>query len=280
MVKPGEIQKFKVLRKTDIGYLLITKDQEEVFLHNNETNFNKIYEGMSLDAFLFYDNKGRLAATLYEPIITKDQTSWLEVVGQNDKLGVFLNNNINKDILFSKDELPRSKTLWPQKGDYMYVRLVVNKNFLCKPSFPRPIVLEEYEQGDLVVARVQIITDKGITLLTENLTPIFVELQHLRKAYRLGENVEVTINYKHNEYYSGQLIAQKQNQMIDDAEQILSYLKQTKSLHLTSDSTPEEIQQVFNMSKKAFKRALGTLYKQQLINFIDGKTVLVGEKND
>ena len=57
MVKPGEIQKFKVLRKTDIGYLLITKDQEEVFLHNNETNFNKIHEGMSLDAFLFFDNK-------------------------------------------------------------------------------------------------------------------------------------------------------------------------------------------------------------------------------
>lgn len=39
MLKPGEIQQLKVLRKTDIGYMLVNKNQDEVFLHNNETNF-------------------------------------------------------------------------------------------------------------------------------------------------------------------------------------------------------------------------------------------------
>jgi predicted RNA-binding protein (virulence factor B family) len=44
---------------------------------------------------------------------------------------------------------------------------------------------------------------------------------------------------------------------------------------LTSDSTPEEIDHYFKMSKKAFKRALGNLYKERKIVFEDGKTILV-----
>lgn len=272
MLKPGEKQKFKVARKTDIGYMLVNNDQEEVFLHNNETNYKSLVEGMKIEAFLFFDNKGRLAATLYEPIIKKDQSSWLKVTGVNYSVGVFLNNGINKDILYSKDDLPNNTDQWPQVDDLLYVKLQVGKNFLAINSGNR--VLEDFEQGLLVEANVITINERGITLLTPNLTPIFVDVTSLRKTYRIGESAAVIINFKHDGYYSGQLIMKKEEQRLDDADLIFNYLESRGKMPLTSDSTPEEIKQIFNMSKKAFKRALGALYKQRKIDFIDGNTIL------
>lgn len=272
MLKPGEIQQLKVLRKTDIGYMLINKNQDEVFLHNNETNFKELETNTIVMAFLYYDNKGRLAATLLNPIITKDQSAWLKVNGINHKIGVFLDNGINKDILYSKDNLPYNTNLWPQVGDLLHVKLEVSKNFLAVNSNNKE--MENFDVGEEVHARVVKIVDDGISLLTNNLTPIFVPSTNLRKPYRIGEDTMVIINYRHHEYYTAQLTLQKEKQMVDDAELILSYLEQRGKMRLTDKSSPEEIKQVFNMSKKAFKRALGNLYKNRKIDFINGETVL------
>ena len=48
---------------------------------------------------------------------------------------------------------------------------------------------------------------------------------------------------------------------------------------LGNDSSPEEIFKTFNLSKKAFKRALGKLYKERLIHF-EGEYTKLGEKNE
>lgn len=280
MLKPGEKQKLKVLRKTDIGYMLVTKNQEEVFLHNNETNYQKLHDGMTVNAFLFYDNKKRLAATLYEPIISKDESNWLEVVGVNHDLGVFLNNGINKDLLLSKDNLPNLTSQWPKNGDKVYVSLVVKNRLTAEFNKNYNLELEPFEPGQKTLARVVNIGPTGLTLVTDGLTQIFVDYLHLRKEYRIGQEVSVTINFKHEEFYSGQLILKKEDQRLNDAEEILNYLKRRKEMNLTSNSSPEEIRQLFNMSKNAFKRALGALYKDRLIDFVDDKTILVGENNE
>ncbi|MGI6787058.1 MAG: S1-like domain-containing RNA-binding protein [Acholeplasmataceae bacterium] len=272
MLKPGEIQPLKVLRKTDIGYMLVTQNKDEVFLHNNETNFKDLEINSSVNAFLYYDNKGRLAATLFKPIITKDQQGWLRVSGINQNLGVFLDNGINKDILYSKDHLPNNIKLWPKVDDYLYIKLEVLKNFMAINGNHRK--MENFNQGDKIKARVIKISEDGITLLTKNLTSIFVKTTNLRRIYRIGEETDVIINYRHNEYYSGQLTLQKEKQMLNDAEIILKYLESSGKMKLNDKSSPDEIQQVFNMSKKAFKRALGTLYKNRKIDFINDETIL------
>jgi uncharacterized protein len=64
----GKVNKFNVKRKTVIGYMF-EKDQEEVFLHNNESLHLPLKEpNQEVDAFLYYDQKGRLAATLKKPL--------------------------------------------------------------------------------------------------------------------------------------------------------------------------------------------------------------------
>jgi predicted RNA-binding protein (virulence factor B family) len=69
--------------------------------------------------------------------------------------------------------------------------------------------------------------------------------------------------------------------MIDvDAKSILDYLKEHGKMKLTSDSSPEEIKKLFSMSKRAFKRALGSIYKQDLVEFENNYTIYIGDKNE
>ena len=94
MYNIGEINQLKVIRKTEIGYLL-DGNNEEIFLHFNDSNYKDLKQGEIVDAFLYFDNKRRLAATLKTPLITKSSPSILEVVDKNDRLGLFLNMGIN-----------------------------------------------------------------------------------------------------------------------------------------------------------------------------------------
>ncbi|QWB96683.1 hypothetical protein KHQ89_07060 [Mycoplasmatota bacterium] len=59
---------------------------------------------------------------------------------------------------------------------------------------------------------------------------------------------------------------------------VLQYLIKHESIDLDASSSPEDIKEVFDMSKKAFKRSIGILYKQRRIIFEEGKTKLVIKK--
>ena len=72
---------------------------------------------------------------------------------------------------------------------------------------------------------------------------------------------------------NGSLLPRKHERIRDDAEKILNYLQDVGGKMPFSDkSSPEEIQEMFNMSKGAFKRALGTLMKARKITQQDGWT--------
>ena len=74
--------------------------------------------------FLYFDAKGRLAATLHEPYVTAGNPGVLKVVAVKPGLGVFLDLGISKDVLLSKDDLPVDESLWPQVDDqYMDLRV-------------------------------------------------------------------------------------------------------------------------------------------------------------
>ena len=66
-LKIGEINKLEVLKETDISYTL-TNGENTVFLHFNQTP-NKLKVGDKVDAFLYFDQKKRLCATLEKPLI-------------------------------------------------------------------------------------------------------------------------------------------------------------------------------------------------------------------
>lgn len=279
-IKVGEVSQYTVNRKTDIGYMLDSSDGE-VFLHNNESMHQELTKGMTVDAFLYYDQKGRLAATLKMPFITVSRPGFLRVSAVHEYLGVFLDMGIAKELLLSADDLPMDKELWPQVGDKLYVSIKVKGKLVAKLVSKEETKLNPEEPIELkstVTAYVQKIGQAGINLLTEDGHWIFVHHTQSKTSLRYGKAVEVKVNFLSDKGYTGSLAPQKEVAIYDDANVILSYVIRKGGMNLTADSTPEEIYETFQMSKKAFKRAIGHLYKERKINFVEGKTILVEDK--
>lgn len=285
-MKIGLLDQYHVLRKTDIGYMLLNEDEEEVFLHNNELNKIDIKEGQVIEAFVFYDKKNRTAATLFEPLVTLDRFSFVEVVEVVDSLGIFVHIGISKDILLSKDDLPSDTSLWPKVGDKLFGSLRLKKEAMVFKVANKPEILEHqndvtYELHQEVEATVYYLSPEGISLITKDKQIIFVYQTNMRKKYRIGETVSVKIIHVKEKEYNGTLILQKELQIDEDAQIILEYLKRHQNeMTITQKSSPETIQKIFKMSKSAFKNALGRLYKQKRIELKEDKTILIQNEGE
>lgn len=278
----GEVNKFIVKRETDISYTLSPDDDElttYVFLHFNQAT-RKLEPGEQIDAFLYYDQKKRLCATMEMPLITTHKFGLVEVVDIMEKAGVFVNIGIAKDILLSKDYLPNYLSAWPKVGDKVPCILVEKQNQLvARPIIPQDLHFKEppLTIGQTIAGRVVKINPEGMTICTSEYQFVYLHKSYLRKDYRIGE--EVTCKIIHiNEagHYHASTIAQKEYARFSDSDIILNYLKKMGGIvPLGNASTPEEITRYFKMSKSAFKRAVGALYKQRLVTIEDHKITLL-----
>ncbi|MFA5037673.1 MAG: S1-like domain-containing RNA-binding protein [Candidatus Izemoplasmatales bacterium] len=277
----GDFNKLSVVRETDIAYLL-TDGEYEYFLHKKEA-LRDYVKGEMIEVFLYVDNLGRPTASTKIPLVTVYTAAFLEVVSVNPELGVFLSYGMIKDLLLSKDDLPLSFNSWPIVGDELFATIKIKKNMMFAKLTSRKLISNfvppptELEEGTSYEAIVLFLLVEGLVCFTKQGHEIFVHYNNTRKKYRMGENVSVTIIQKHdNNEYTGTLIQQKEYMIHPDSLTILNYLQNhAGTMRFTDNTSPEEIQAAFHMSKGAFKRALGTLYKSGLVELNPESTKLV-----
>lgn len=278
MIKLGEFNKLKVVRKSDLGYML-TDGKSEILMHFKQS-LRELSDGEEVDVFVYADKGKRLTGSMLEPIVTMDKASFVEVVDVIPSVGVFVNINTPKDILVSKDYLPYNEEEWPIVGDYLFIRLKHKGDILVGKPLNRFEIKElksetkyaDYEHVDGYVCR---ITEKGIGIITIHRIYVFVPLNQYRGKLRLGQRVNVCITKSMDGECYGTLNAHKEELIDSDKEIILSYLREHGGvMKLTAKSSAEDIEAIFQMSRKAFKRAYGGLYKDELITFTDDKTFL------
>ena len=277
----GEMNTLEVIRETEISYILSDGDNT-AFLHKKQAT-KELTTGDNVDVFLYFDNQKRLTATMNKPIIDTDTPAFCEVVGVNHRLGVFLDIGIAKDLLLSRDDLSFKKKEWPKEGDRIFVKLKISKNQLTAKIVPRFEIRDylspktELIEGESYKAYCVFIAEEGLVFCTEEGHYIFVYFKHIRKDYRLGEVADVRIIMsKMDKKYNGTLVEQKELMLSQDAETIKSYLEaHDGEMPFTDKSSPEDIKEQFHMSKAAFKRALGTLYKEKLVELNADSTTLI-----
>ncbi|MDB4015578.1 DNA-binding protein [Flavobacteriaceae bacterium] len=135
----------------------------------------------------------------------------------------------------------------------------------------------EYEIGDRVMLSIQRVTDLGYVVLIDD---EFEGLLFRNEVFQpLSRDLEVR-GYIKNIREDGKIDVSLRPQgflnVIDaDCDAIMAALKQQHRLMLTDKSAPEAIKRELNMSKKAFKKALGFLYKRKLILILDDCVELV-----
>lgn len=274
----GKINTLRVLRETDIAYLL-TDGLEEVFLHKKEA-LRPYKDHEEIDVFIYKDNEGRLTASTKTPYLTKHGFAKLEVVGINPKYGVFLNYGLVKDLLLSLDDLPGALDLWPQVGDELFVTMKESKGRLFAHILSRNEMNDKFDfEGQKDLEKIQITImhhlDNGVLGYSDQGHEVFLHRNNYRKRLRIGEVVEADIIQKNEQNYSGKLIEQKEIMLSKDADTILKYLEEHGGkMKYTDKSKPEIISRVFHMSKSAFKRGLGQLKKQGKVELNPTQTIL------
>ena len=285
MLKIGEIGKFIVKRETDISYTL---SPDDIHLTNYVFFFffqatRKLKIGEKIEAFLYYDQKKRLCATMEKPLITTKKLGFVEVVNICDG-GVFVNIGIAKDILLSNDYLPNNKLAWPKVSEKLPCILKAKKDQLVAKIINKDdlknLKIEPLSTRKKVTDTVCRLLSDGIGLYTNTFQYIYVHKSMMRKKYHLGEIVDVDIiNINKDGEANGSFIKQKELARFDDSKIILNYLETMGGIiHLGNASSPEEIKKFFPMSKSAFKRAVGALYKDKIIVVDDYSIKLLNKK--
>lgn len=279
MIKLGEYNQLTVKRKSDLGYML-TDGINEVLLHYKEAKGEHNVND-TVKVFIYSDKGKRPTATETESLCTLESSGVCRVVEVFSGMGVFVNINTPKDVLISKDYLPYNEALWPLVGERMLISLKIKHDILVgKPlnrfdivALKKNVNYADYEEVDGFVVRV---SEKGIGIATNDLMYVFVPNSQLRGDYRVGQEVKVTITKAINGEYYGSLISQKENMIDGDREIILNYLNNHHGvMKLTAKSSSEEVEALLKLSRKAFKRAYGGLYKDHLIEFDENRTYLV-----
>jgi len=135
----------------------------------------------------------------------------------------------------------------------------------------------ELQEGDKVDLVIGVQTPLGYTVL---INEAYEGLLYNNEVYKDIEEGVRTVGYvkkiREDEKIDVALRPQGFRNVIDtDTEVVLQKLQEKGSLMLTDKSSPEAIKFRLQMSKKAFKRAVGNLYKQKLIRIESDKIVLI-----
>ena len=278
MIEIGKLNTLTVKRKSDLGYML-TDGVDEILMHFKESK-KELNDNDSVTVYVYTDKENRKTATMNDPVLLMDKPNFAEVVNVIEGVGVFVNNNTPKDLLISKDYLPYNTNEWPVPGDVIFSSLKVKRDSLVAKPVNRFDVLSlksktRYNEQEMVEANVLRIAEKGVGFITKDLIYVFVPNTQLRGKYRLGQKVTVTITKMMESEAYGTLNAHKEVLMDEDRETIIKYLKDHHGImKLTAKSSSEDVEKLFNMSRKAFKRALGGLYKDQIVEFDEERTYL------
>ena len=267
MARIGERASLTVMREAPPGlYLDAGEDLGEVLLPNREVPKETLL-GSKLDVFLYRDSEDRPVATLKRPRAMPGEFAYLEVV-ESTNVGNFLDWGLQKDLLLpfreQKDvcEVGRSYVV------HIYIdpntdRVVASRR-LNRFFTPQP---PEYQTGQEVELLLYGKTDLGYKAVINNESSGVLYADSVFRRLHAGER---TVGYIDKVRPDGKidltLYPPTQDQVKSLEKEILSELSRRKGRwELCDSSPPEDIYRIFGVSKKVFKRATGSLYKQRKI---------------
>lgn len=270
MAEIGKLNKLRVVKEVDFGFYLDGGEHGEILLPKKYIPENAKPDDI-LEVFIYLDSEDRIIATTETPYIMVGEFACLKVVAVTS-VGAFLDWGLMKDLFvpFREQKQKMEEGKWyivTVYLDYDTKRLVASakiEKFLdnLPPDF------EPEQEVDLLIAGESdlgfnaIINNKHLGVLYKN--EIF---QPLRKGDRIKGYIK-----KIREDEKIDLLLQKPGYAkVDDISmKIVSVLKDHNGfLPVTDKSDPDTIYELFGVSKKTYKKAIGALFKFRIIDIED-----------
>ena len=284
MIEIGKYNALTILRDTKVGLFLGNPEKDPEGIHDillpNKYVPNEFEIGEELIVFVYLDHEQRPVATTLEPYILLNEFALLRVNYIN-QVGAFMDWGMEKDILVPFKGQARPMEKGKRYLVYLYMdektnRLVASSKlnqFLSNDQ----LTVEKGEEVDLIVSH---ITELGINvIINEQHKGLLYKDEVYDDAIRTGDRMTGYIkNIRPDNKIDVALQVQGYQSIEPNAEKILDELRANRGfLRLNDGSHPEDIKTVLKMSKKTFKKAIGALYKDKLIEIKEDGIYLVKE---
>ena len=265
----GKTNILTIARRTDHGFYLEDKEGEEVLLPNSY-----IEEGMEIDdvveVFVYRDSEQRLIATNLKPFAEVGEFAYLKLK-QLDDVGAFMDWGLQKDLFVPYAEQPFKMVegesylifIFEDEVTQRIIGSAKENDFL----FFDEIDVKEGDKVDLLLYKR---SELGMNAVVNNLYKGLIFNSDIHKEIKPGEKIKGYVKkVRKDGKLDLSLIKPGYRESINEiTESIMKLVNENDGkLYLTDKSTPEEINQLLGISKKAFKRGLGALYKSGKLKF-------------
>ena len=273
-MKLGEYQELYYKKKVDFGvYLAETMtDDAQVLLPRKQVPENARM-GEKIRVFLYKDSRDRLIATTNDPKLTLGGYAPL-VVREVGKIGAFLDWGLEKDLFLPYKEMVGRV----EQGDEVLVTLYIDKSSrLCASMRGLYDLLDKdspYHKGDTVTGRVYEFSDNfGTFVAVDDRYSARIANSEDHSFLRVGDVIEAKVlGVKPDGKLDLTMREKAYIQMDADAVKLMELIDSYAGvLPFTEKASPEVIKRETGLSKAAFKRAVGRLYKERKIILEGGK---------
>ena len=270
MIELGNYNTLKVLRSTSIGLFLGDDEGTEILLPNKYVP-EDFQIDQEMEVFCYLDNAERPISTTLEPKIVRNGFACLEVV-EVGAYGAFMDWGLEKHLLVPF----REQSQRMEEGNKYIVHCYMDEESMRLTGSSRvdkflsneDVTYEQNDPVDLLVHRKtplgwEVIVDdrhKGLIFDSDIFKPVTIgdRLRGFVKNVREDKKIDISL----------QPIGAKM--LEPTAKMILDKLLENGGfLPLHDKSSPEEIKKTLHLSKKAFKKGVGILYRQRKINIQD-----------
>lgn len=267
MLRIGEYHTLKIDRDTEPGLFLKSPEGDEVLLPNKYKPETFQLED-ELEVFVYLDHQERPVATTLKPYVKLDEFGYLKCVEVSD-IGAFLDWGLEKHLFVPYREMASKmrKDSWYLVFVYLdeeTERLVASSKtnaFLDN----RELTVEPFEEVDIIVANP---TDLGLNVIVNDIHQGLIFKDDIFQDLQTGDRLKGWVKKTRPDGKIDITLQRPGYRSIEpNAQDILNELELKGGyLRLTDKSSPEDIQKKLQMSKKSFKKAIGNLYKQRLID--------------
>ncbi|MDY0190815.1 MAG: S1-like domain-containing RNA-binding protein [Desulfuromonas sp.] len=262
MLEIGHTYTLSIEELNESGALLRFED-ETILLPQREVTA-AMHVGQELDIFVYRGRQDRLVGTLKPPVAQVGEFALLRV-SQVNKYGAFLDWGLDKELLVPFADQPERMQL----DRHYLVRIGVDNSgrLIASARIERYLeVQHDLHVGQEVDLLLWKFTDLGAKVIINNSFGGLLYRDDLAPGIARGDKFVGYIKRVREDFLVDVTIHKVGKAGREDARQfLLEAIQQSKTIPLTDKSSPNEIEELLGLSKKAFKRAVGALYKEGII---------------
>jgi uncharacterized protein len=274
MAEMGTRCSLRILKSRSAGMYVDAGELGEILLPGNETSGLRV--GDDVEVFLYFDSGDRPIATRKSPIAMPGEFALLTVVANND-YGAFLDWGLPKELMVPFREQTKQMIV----GRHYVVRIYTDEKsgrIAASQRISRYVKTAAaiYRDGDQVQALLWGKTDLGYKAIIDGKYNGLIFENQVFKKLNYGDVLTAYVTETRSDgKLSVNLEPPGRKKILNLADRILEILQESKRLDLTDDSPAMVVQKKLGVSKKAYKQAIGQLFRQKKIMIMPDHIALV-----